>query len=327
MKRLKSLATAAVAAVSFAWSSQAQDTYPSKPIKLIVPFAAGGPTDIVSRVMGERMSQLLGQPVIIENLAGAGGMIGGVRVAQAAPDGYTMVMGTAGTHAQLQSLHVKPQYDASADFTPVALIANIPLVILTKKDLPVTDLQSFITYTKENQKKMTYASSGAGAALHIGTVLFNMSVGVDVDHVPYRGSAPAMQDLVGGRVDYMLEVVSTAKPQIDNGAVKAIAMMQASRSPVLPNVATVDEQGLKGVYAYTWNALFLPKGAPADIVKKLNDAAAKASSDPVVKKKLEDLGYTVATTEQSTPDYLGKFVAAEIAKWAIPIKASGFKVE
>ncbi len=327
MKRLKILATAVVAAVSLAWSAQAQDTFPNKPIKLIVPFAAGGPTDIVSRVIGERMSQLLGQPVIIENLAGAGGMIGGVRVAQAAPDGYTMVMGTAGTHAQLQSLHVKPQYDASTDFTPVALIADIPLVILTKKDLPVTDLQSFITYTKENQKKMTYASSGAGAALHIGTVLFNMSVGVDVDHVPYRGSAPASQDLVGGRVDYMLEVVSTAKPHIDSGAVKAIAIMQAGRSPVLPNVATVDEQGLKGIYAYTWNALFLPKGATTDIVKKLNDAAAKASSDPAVKKKLEDLGYTVATAAQSTPDYLGKFVAAEIAKWAIPIKASGFKVE
>jgi tripartite-type tricarboxylate transporter receptor subunit TctC len=327
MKRLKSLVTAAVATVSLALSAQAQDTYPSKPIKLIVPFAAGGPTDIVSRVVGEQMGQLLGQPIIIENIGGAGGMIAGVRVAQAAPDGYTLVMGTAGTHAQLQSLHVKPQYDASTDFTPVALIADIPLVILTKKELPVTDLQSFITYTKENQKKMSYASSGAGAALHIGTVLFNMSIGVDVDHVPYRGSAPAMQDLVGGRVDFMLDTVSTAKPQIDTGAIKAIAMMQANRSKVLPNVATVDEQGLKGVYAYTWNALFLPKGAPADVVKTLNDAAVKASSDPVVKKKLEDLGYTVATAAQSTPDYLSKFVPAEIVKWAIPIKASGFKVE
>ncbi len=327
MKSLRTVVAALAMVLVCPWVGQAQDKFPSKPMVMIVPFAAGGATDVVARLVTDRMSQILGQQIVIENAGGAGGMIGSARVARAAADGYMMVMGTVGTHAQNQTLLAKPQYNSATDFTPVALIADVPLVLVTRKDLPVDNLQDFIAYTKANQKKMAYASSGAGAALHIGTVLLNTAIGIDVAHVPYRGGGPAMNDIVGGRIDYMLDVLSTAKPQIDSNTVKAIAILQTKRSPALPNLPTADEQGLKGVSAYTWNGIFLPKGASADVVKKLNDAAVKASNDPSVKKKLEELGYTVASGEQSTPEYLGTFVASEIEKWAVPIKASGLKVE
>lgn len=327
MKCLKTVAAAIALLMVAPAVGTAQDKYPSRPMTMIVPFAAGGATDVVGRLISERMSQILGQQIVVENVGGAGGMTGAARVARATPDGYTMVLGTAGTHAQNQTLYAKPQYNASTDFTPVALIADVPLILVTRKDLPVTDLQSFIAYAKANQKTMNYASSGVGGAVHIGTVLLHSVVGLDVAHVPYRGSAPAMNDLLGGKVDYMLDVISTAKSQVEGNAVKAIAVMQPKRSSALPNVPTAEEQGLKGASSYTWNAIFLPKGAPADVVKKLNEAAVQASNDPGVKKKLEELGYTVATREQATPDYLAKFVVSEIEKWAAPIKASGMRVE
>jgi tripartite-type tricarboxylate transporter receptor subunit TctC len=327
MKSFRTVICALATALMLTGLAQAQDKFPSRPMTMIVPFAAGGPTDLVARVVADRMSRMLGQPIVIENVGGAGGMLGAARVSRAAPDGYTMVIGTVGTHAQNQTLYAKPQYNAATDFTPVALIADVPLVLVTRKDLPVSDLQGFIAYAKANQKTMTYASSGAGAALHIGTVLLNTTIGVDVAHAPYRGGSPAMNDLIGGKVEYMLDVLSTAKPQIESNSVKALAVLQLKRSPALPNVPTADEQGLKEFAAYTWNAIFLPKGANADIVAKLNEAAVKASNDPAVKSKLEELGYTVASSEQASPDYLGKFVVSEIEKWAAPIKASGFRVE
>ena len=327
MRVLKALMAAIAVAATTVATGMAQDAYPSRAMIMIVPFAAGGATDVVARVVAARMSQILGQPVIVENVGGAGGMIGAARVARAVPDGYTMVLGTVGTHAQNQTLYVKPQYNAAEDFTPVALIADIPLVLVTRKDLPVTDLRSFIAYAKANQKNMNYASSGAGAALHIGAVMLNQTIGIDVTHVPYRGAAPAMNDLMGGKVDYMTDVLSTIAPQVEGKTLKAIAILQLKRSPVLPDVPTADEQGLKGFAAYTWNAIFLPKGTPADIVQKLNAAAVQASNTPDVKKKLEDLGYTVASAEQATPAYLGTFVRSEIEKWSVPIKASGVRVE
>jgi tripartite-type tricarboxylate transporter receptor subunit TctC len=327
---MKSLTTfTRVLAITLAMASlaHAQGAFPARPMTMIVPFAAGGATDLVARVVAERMSQLLGQPVVVENVGGAGGMLGVARVARAEPDGYTMVMGTVGTHAQNQTLYAKPQYNAATDFTPVALIADVPLVLVTRKNLPVDDLQSFIAYTKANHKGMTYASAGAGSAVHIGAVYFNSTIGVDVTHAPYRGAGPAMNDLVGGKVEYMLDILSTARSQIEGNTIKAIAVLQQKRSPALPNVPTADEQGLKGFSAYTWNAIFLPKGAPTQVVKKLNEAVVRASNDPSVVKKLEELGYTIASAEEATPEYLARFVASEIQKWAEPIKASGFKVE
>jgi tripartite-type tricarboxylate transporter receptor subunit TctC len=327
MDHLKMCMAALAAILSLTTPGRAQDKYPSRPMTMVVPFAAGGPTDIVARLVSERMSQILGQQIVIENVGGAGGMTGSARVARAAPDGYTMVMGTVGTHAQNQTLYVRPQYNSVEDFTPVALIADVPLVLVTRKDLPVTDLQSFIAYAKANQKTMNYASSGAGGAVHIGTVMFNTTIGIDVAHVPYRGSAPAMNDVVGGKIDYMLDVTSTVIPQVQGKTVKALAVTQLERSPTLPDVPTADEQGLKGFSAYTWNAIFLPKGAPAEIVKRLNDAAIEAYNAPDVKKKLEELGYTTSSPDRATPAHLGAFVKSEIEKWAAPIKASGAKVE
>ena len=301
--------------------------YPAKPMTMVIPFAAGGPTDVLGRVMAQRMSEILGQQVIVENVGGAGGMTGSKRVADAAPDGYTFVLGTVGTHAQSQTMYKKPLYLAATDFAPVALIAEVPIVLITRKDLPVNNLQEFIAYAKANQAKMQYGSAGAGSATHLGCVLLNYLIGVDITHVPYRGTGPAMQDLQGGRIDYLCEIVSTAKPQIDGGTVKAIAIMTKDRSPALPNVPTGLEQGVPNLEAYTWNAIFLPKGTPADIVKKLNDATVEAMKTPGVRERLEALGAVIVPEDRATPEYLDLFVKREIDKWAGPIKASGVTVD
>ena len=297
--------------------------YPSKSVTMIIPFAAGGPTDVLGRVMAQRMSEILGQQVVVENVGGAGGMTGSKRVADAAPDGYNFVLGTVGTHAQSQTMYKKPLYNAATDFTPVALIAEVPIVLITRKDLPVNNLKEFIDYAKANQTKMQYGSAGAGSATHLGCVLLNYLIGVDITHVPYRGTGPAMQDLQGGRIDFLCEVVSTAKPQIDGNTVKAVAILTKQRSPALPNVPTAAEQGLPDVEAYTWNAIFLPKGAPDAIVKKLHDATLAAMHTPSVKERLEGLGAMIVPDDRATPQYLGNFVKSEIEKWAAPIKASG----
>lgn len=302
-------------------------TYPARPMTMIIPFAAGGPTDVLGRIMGQRMSEILGQQVVVENVGGAGGMTGSKRVADAAPDGYAFVLGTVGTHAQSQTMYKKPLYHAATDFAPVALIAEVPIVLITRKDLPVNNLQQFISYAKANQTKMQYGSAGAGSATHLGCVLLNYLIGVDITHIPYRGTGPAMQDLQGGRIDYLCEIVSTAKPQIDGGTVKAIAIMTKERSPALPNVPTGLEQGTPNLEAYTWNALFLPKDAPAEVVKKLHDATVEAMKTPSVRERLEALGAVVVPEERATPEYLGQYVKSEIDKWAAPIKASGVTVE
>src|SRR6266700_410053 len=278
---LKKLGSAAFALLlAFTGTALAQ-SYPTKPITMIIPFAAGGPTDVLGRVLAQRMGEILGQQIVVENIGGAGGMTGSKRVADAAPDGYNFVLGTVGTHAQSQTMYKKPLYNTVTDFTPVALIAEVPIVLITRKDLRVNDLKEFIAYAKANQSHMQYGSAGAGSATHLGCVLLNYLIGVDITHVPYRGTGPAMQDLQGGRIDYLCEIVSTAKPQIDGGTVKAIAIMTKERSKALPNVPTGIEQGTPDLEAYTWNALFLPKGAPADIVKKLNDAAVQAMKTPL----------------------------------------------
>jgi tripartite-type tricarboxylate transporter receptor subunit TctC len=308
-------------------SAASAQTYPTKPMTMIIPFAAGGPTDVLGRVMGQRMSEILGQQVVIENVGGAGGMSGSKRVADAAPDGYTFVLGTVGTHAQGQTLYKKPLYNAASDFTPVALIAEVPIVLITRKDLPVNNLKEFVAYAKANQSKMQFGSAGAGSATHLGCVLLNYLIGVDITHVPYRGTGPAMQDLQGGRIDYLCEIVSTAKPQIDGGTVKAIAIMTKERSKALPNVPTGLEQGVPNLEAYTWNAIFLPKGTPADVVKKLNEATVEAMKTPAVKERLEALGAVIVPEDHATPEYLAQFVKSEIEKWAAPIKASGVTVD
>jgi tripartite-type tricarboxylate transporter receptor subunit TctC len=323
---MRQIVLAVLLAVGLTAAVKAED-YPSRPITMVIPFAAGGPTDVLGRVVADRMSQLLGQQVVVENVGGAGGMTGVQRVAQSPPDGYTIALGTVGTHAQSQTLYKRPLYNAATDFTPVALMAQVPLVLIARKDLPVNNLEEFIAYTKANQSKMSFGSAGAGSATHLGCVLLNAAMGVDIQHVPYRGTGPAMQDLAAGRIDYLCEIVTTALPQIQGGTVKPIAMLSLDRSPVLPNLPTANESGLPKFEAYTWNAIFLPKGAPREIVNKLHDAIAETMKTAIVKDRLEGLGVMIVPPEKETPEYLDQFVKSEIEKWAAPIRASGAEVE
>jgi len=311
-----------LAAILAAGSAMAQ-SWPTRPVTMVIPFAAGGPTDVLGRVMAQRLSEILGQQVVVENVGGAGGMTGAQRVAQAAPDGYQFVLGTVGTHAQNQTLYKKPLYQAATDFTPVALIAEVPLVLITRKDLPAATLPEFIAYAKANQAKMSFGSAGSGSATHLGCVLLNSAMGTDITHVPYRGTGPAMTDLTGGRIDFMCEIVTTALPQIKGDNVKAVATLTKARSPVLPDLATANEKGLPDFEAYTWNAFFLPRGTPEAIVKRLHDATVEAMETPAVRERLEGLGAALVAADRRSSDYLAKFVRSEIDKWAAPIKASG----
>ena len=322
----RTLVGAALAALLALTGSAGAQNFPDHPLTMVIPFAAGGPTDVLGRVMAARMGEILGQNVIVENIGGAGGMTGGKRVADARPDGYTILLGTVGTQAQGQTLYKHPLYNAVTDFTSIGLIAEVPIALLVRKDLPAQDLKEFIAYSKANQAKMQFGSAGAGSATHLGCVVLNTAMGTNITHVPYKGTGPAMQDLVAGRIDFLCEIITTAKPQIDGGNVRALAIMTSQRSAVLPSLPTTREQGLD-VQAYTWNALYAPKGTPDTVIKKLNDAMVAAMTTPAVHDRLQSLGATIVGKDRSTPAYLGKFTADEIKKWEAPIKASGVSIE
>ena len=304
----------------------AQD-WPSRPVTMIVPFAAGGPADTVGRILAPGLSELLGQQVIIENVGGSGGMTGAARVAKAAPDGYQFVLGNMGTHAANQTFYKTPLYNSASDFTPVMLVAQTPLVLLARKDLPADNLREFIAYAKANQATMQYGSGGAGSASHLACVLLNSAIGINVTHVPYRGAAPAMQDLIAGRIDYQCPDTPIAIPQIHSKMVKAIAILTRDRSPGLPAQATAHEQGLTDFDASNWFGAFFPKGTPAAVVDKLNAAILTTINTSAVKARMEDIGADLVTRERSSPDYLQRFVEAEIQKWAGPIKDSGISMD
>ena len=297
--------------------------WPTRPVTMVVPFAAGGGADALGRVLAPRLSEVLGQQVIIENVGGAGGMSGAYRVAKAPPDGYQFVLGTSGTHAQNQSLYKTPLYNAATDFAPVALVAEQPIVLIARKDLPADNLQQFIAYAKANQANMQYGSAGAGSSVQLACVLLNAANGLKVTHVPYRGSAPAMQDLIGGRIDYQCANVGPAVPQIEGNLVKAIAILTKNRTPILPALPSAHEQGLANFEAFIWYALFLPKGTPAAIVQKLNAATIATMNTPSVQERLKEVGADLVAPERRSPDYLAGFVESEIEKWAAPIKAAG----
>ncbi len=328
---LKLLGTAVAGLIALTGSAPTStalaQNYPTRPITMVIPFAAGGPTDVLGRVMAAKMSDPLGQQVVVENVTGAGGQTGSKRVADAPPDGYNILIGTVGTHAQSQTLYKKPLYNASTDFTPVGLIAQVPILLIARKDLPVKDFKEFVAYAKANQSKMQFGSAGAGSATHLGCVLLNYMIGVDITHVPYRGTGPALQDLAGGRIDYVCEIITTAKPHIDGGTLKGLAIFDTKRSKALPDLPTAEEQGTKGLIAYTWNAIFMPKNTPEAIVKKVNGAMVEAMHSEVVKDKLGALGAEIAPDNQTSPDYLAKLVKDETEKWAAPIKASGVTVD
>jgi tripartite-type tricarboxylate transporter receptor subunit TctC len=317
------LAVAAVLAWVLACDCASAQSWPTRPMTMVVPFAAGGGTDIMGRIVAARLSELLGQQVIVENAGGAGGMTGSYRVAKAAPDGYQFVLGTNGTHAQNQSLYKSPLYNAAIDFAPVALIAEQPIGLLARKDLPADNLQQFIAYAKANQASMKYGSAGAGSAVQLSCVLLNAANGLSITHVPYRGSAPAMQDLIAGRIDYQCANVAPALGQIESHQVKAIALLSRHRTALVPDLSTADEQGLKNFDATLWFALFLPKGTPAAIVQKLNAATIATMNTPSVQERMNQIGADLVAPERRSSEYLGKLVESEIEKWAGPIKASG----
>ena len=300
----------------------AQD-WPTRPVTVVVAAAAGGPIDVFGRIMAERLSDLLGQRVTIENVGGGGGTMGGQRVARAAPDGYTVLLGTVATHTNPQLLMDKPPYDPVGDFVPVALMAEIPLVLIARKDLPVNTFPEFVAYAKANQDKMNYGSAGNGSAAHLGCVMLDNAMGTKIQHVPYRGTALAMQDLAAGRIDFLCEIAVTAVQNIKAGTVKGIANLSGQRSPVLPDLATAAEGGLPSVQAYTWTALFLPKDTPAPIAAKLQKAVADAMETPALREQLQNLAAVFVAPERRSSAYLGGFVKSELTKWGDAMRASG----
>lgn len=320
------LAITCVAVLQFVSPAFAQE-WPTRPVTMVVPFGAGGGTDVVARILVPRLSEILGQQIVVENVGGAGGMTGTNRVARAVPDGYQVGIGVTGTHAQNQSLYKKPLYDAATDFAPVGLIAEASYILITRTDFPATDLKEFISYAKENQSKMQYGSAGAGSGTHITCLLLNSSIGIEVTHVPYRTTALAMPDMLAGRIDYLCEPVQTALPFIQQKTVKAIATLTRERAGVLPNLRSAHDQGLVDFDASLWFALFFPKGTSNTIVRRLNSALSDVLDDPNVRGRLESSGLRVAQQEHRSPDYLTKFVASEIKKWAGPIKASGVSMD
>jgi tripartite-type tricarboxylate transporter receptor subunit TctC len=325
--RRRDFITAIAALAAASPTAALAQTYPSRPITMVVPFAAGGSFDVMGRILAARMSEILGQQIIIENTTGGAGIIGVNRVVNAAPDGYTFLLGSIGTHAYNQTIYKKPRYDAIADFTPVSLFAEQPMVLTTRKDFLADNLPRFIDYVKKDSAKLQFGSAGAGTATHLGCALLNAVIGVKVTHVPYRGGGPAANDLIGGQIDYMCLNMGSAGTLIMGKQIKAIATLSRNRSPLMPDLATAHEQGLADFDVVTWNAFFLPKGSPSEVVTKLNDATSQALDTPTIKSRLHDIGVTGVALERRSPEYLAKFVVDEIARWAGPIKANGLQVD
>lgn len=327
MKRRSLLAVAAASAAAGLVTAPArgQGNYPSRVVTIIVPFAAGGTTDIFARFVADRLSQQLGQQFIVENRGGAGGNIGAAAVAKATPDGYTLVMGTVGTHAINSSLYARMPFDPRKDFEPVAFVAGVPnLMVVNPKNVQAKTVQEFIAEAKAGPRKLNMASSGNGTSIHLSGELFKMMTGVEMAHVPYRGSGPAVNDLVAGQVDVMFDNLPSSIEQARAGNLRAIAVTSLKRSAALPDTPTIDESGVPGFQASSWFALFAPKGTPAPIVQKLNEEVRKALENPDTRKRMTDLG---AEIQIMTPVELAAYVSAEYEKWAKVVKNAGVRIE
>jgi tripartite-type tricarboxylate transporter receptor subunit TctC len=323
MKRRELLAfgTAATLPALLPGLAQAQGAWPTQPIRLVVPFAAGGPTDVPARLIADELSKSLPQRVVVENRTGAGVVVGSDAVAKAPKDGYTALYTTI-AHAALREIFPSLPFDPIKDFTPVALTGVIPMLLMVNKDLPVNSLQELIDLFKKNPGKYDYASTGNGAALHLASELFLRQAGdLKVNHVPYRGSAAAMPDLLNGSVVMMLDVANNAMPFVTRGEVKGLAISSAARLPQLANIPTFNEAGVPGYEAYTWHMVFLPAGTPEPIVNQLNQAINKVMAMDSVKARLSEL--TMQTRSDTTPATTTKFLNDEIAKWSAVIRAAG----
>src|SRR5215813_6553127 len=300
-------------------------SWPTRPLTMVVPFAPGGGTDVLGRIVGRRLSEVLGQQVIIENVGGAGGMVGSARVAKAAPDGYQFVLGSR-ADAINQTLYKNPLYNFATDLAPVVLIADQPTLLVARNDLPAGNLVEFIAYARANQASMQMASAGAGSTGHLDCMLLNAAIGINVTHVPYRGGGPAMQDLIAGRIDYFCTLSATAKHQVDGKLIKALAILSRDRSVMLPDLASAREQGLD-FEATTWFGFFFPRGTPEPIIQKLHDATVAAMDTPWVQERLKEVGAVTVAPERRAPAYLQQFVVSEIEKNAAPIKAAGLAMD
>jgi len=320
------LATVMAAAVLGGMPQAYAQTFPSRPITLIVPFAAGGPLDAMARILSERMRVSLGQPVIIEIVTGAGGSIGFGRVARAAPDGYTFGLGMWSTHVVNGVIYNLP-YDVRSDFEPISLLVQNADLIVGKSALPADDLKGLIAWLKANPDKATWGTQGVGGPSHVGGILFQQLTGTRFGFVPYRGLAPAMQDLVAGQIDLVLPPPDIALPQIRAGKIKAYAVTAKNRLAAAPEIPTVDEAGLPGFYFSVWTAFWAPKGTPKDIVAKLNAAVVESLADPAARARFSELGQEVFPREQQTPEALAALHKAEIDKWWPILKAANIKAE
>ncbi len=320
--RLAAVVLAGAVVTSAASGAWAEDQYPSRPITMVVPFAAGGPTDILGRLIAQAIGPALGQQVVVEDVTGAGGTIGATKVARAAPDGYTMVMGNLGTHAASVGIYSNLAYDPRKDFEPVILVASTPMVLVTRKTLPVKTLDDVVAWAKANKGKATMGSAGVGSISHLTLLLFNHLTGADVTHVPYRGLSEATNDLLGGQIDLLFDQVVTATPHLLNGSENAVVVTIPQRAPSIPNVPSVNEAGLAQLQTVAWTALFMPKGTPATIVSRINGAVQKAMQNADVAKRLAQIGADLPPPDQRTPDALGRLVNTEIDKWVPLIKAA-----
>jgi tripartite-type tricarboxylate transporter receptor subunit TctC len=322
----KTITAVASLLLALAAPAFAQD-WPNHPMTLVVPFAAGGGLDVSVRIQAQRMSEILGQTIVVENIGAAAGTVGSLRVAKAAPDGYTFLIGNTGTHAYSQSLYKKLPYDAVADFQPAGMMTESPRALIARKSLPANNLQEFIAWLNANQKTAQFGSAGVGAGTHIPCVLLNSAIGVEITHVPYRGEAPVVQDLIGGRVDYMCATIQTGAGLINQDAVKGLAVMSEQRVPISPGIPTTGEQGLAGVEASVWNAFFVPKGTPDPIVHKLNKAMSDTLDNAAIRKRLEELGLVIVPPERRSPEYFAKFLPQDIERWGKVIKAAGISAD
>ena len=324
--KILGIAAALAALTAFVAPASAQD-WPTRPITLIVPFAPGGGVDASARIQALIIGELLGQTVVVENVGAAAGTVGSGRVAKAAPDGYTMLIGNSGTQVYSQSLYAKKPYDTLTDFEPVGIVTESPRLLVARKGLPVNNLQEFIAYTKTNQAKMQYGSAGVGSGTHLPCALLNFTLGVNVTHVPYRGENPSLQDVIADRIDYMCTTAQSGISQSKQGAVKGIAVMSPRRTAVYPELLTTGEQGVQGVEATVWNGFFFPKGTPKPIVEKINKALATILSKPETRQKMEQMGLEILPPEQRTPEYLARFLKEDVERWGKVIKAAGISVD
>ena len=319
-------AASLLAGISSGACAAGAQPYPSRPVTIIVPFAAGGPTDTIARIVGQRLQASLGQTVIIENVSGAGGSIGVARAVHAAPDGYTLSIGHWGTHVAIGAIYPL-DFDLVRDLEPISLIASSPWFVVTRKTMAARSLEDLIAWLKDSATPASAATAGVGSPQHVFAIFFQNATGIRLQYVPYRGAAPAMQDLVAGRVDLMIDSPANSLAQLRAGNIKAYAIAARERTPVAPDVPTTDEAGLPGFYLSHWHAIWAPKGTPSDVVMKLNAGLVEALADPTVRTRLAELAQQVFPLEQQTPEALGAYQKAEIEKWWPIIKAANIKAE